>query len=127
MCIRKYSSLKHQCQSRVNILYNALWEVAVPKGGNSTIHYSKKWLVSNIKLCYLSLGVDSTVVKTSDHAIYEIRNIIIEVANLADIIKELGSRVGSRSQTILETEHYELISLLHIWASLRETDSSAIF
>ena len=80
-------------QSRVNILYNALWEVAVPKGGNSTIHYSKKWLVSNIKLCYpsVSLGVESTtVVKTSDdHAIYEIRNIIIEVANLADIIKKL--------------------------------------
>ena len=86
------SQVSNISQSRVNILYNAQWEVAVPKGGNSTIHYSKKWLVSNIKLCYpsVSLGVESTVVKTShDHAIYEIRNIIIEVANLADIIKEL--------------------------------------
>ena len=41
--------------------------------------------------------------------------------------QRVTSRVGSRLQTILETEHYELISLLHIWASLRETDSSAIF
>ena len=91
MCVYESTQVSNISQSRVNILYNALWEVAVPKGGNSTIHYSKKWLVSNIKLCYpsVSLGVDSTVVKTSDHAIYEIRNIIIEVANLADIIKEL--------------------------------------
>ena len=92
MCVYESTQVSNISQSRVNILYNALWEVAVPKGGNSTIHYSKKWLVSNIKLCYpsVSLGVESTVVKTShDHAIYEIRNIIIEVANLADIIKEL--------------------------------------
>ena len=91
MCVYESTQVSNISQSRVNILHNAPWEVAVPKGGNSTIHYSKKWLVSNIKLCYpsVSLGVDSTVVKTSDHAIYEIRNIIIEVANLADIIKEL--------------------------------------